>query len=197
MYEPLDQTFFEAPVLELAKQLVGQLIVHETPNGVIVAKIVETEAYHGPEDRAAHSYGNRRTKRTEIMFDEPGYVYTYQMHTHTLMNVVCGPRGIPHAVLLRAAEPIEGLHLMQENRGEKVKMKDWTNGPGKLSKALGVTMNYYGHRWTEQPLFLARGVESEEIETGPRVGIGNSGEAVHYPWRFFEKDNPYVSKYRP
>lgn len=197
MYEPLDQAFFEAPVLELAKRLVGKLIVHETPNGLIVVRIVETEAYHGSEDRAAHSYGNRRTKRTEIMFDEPGYVYTYQMHTHTLMNVVCGPIGIPHAVLLRAAEPVEGLHLMQENRGEKLEMKDWTNGPGKLSKALGVTMHYYGHRWTEQPLFLAKGLETLEIETGPRVGIGNSGEAVHYPWRFFEKDNPYVSKYRP
>lgn len=197
MYEPLEQSFFEVPVLELAKRLVGQFIVHETPNGLIVAKIVETEAYHGPEDRAAHSFGNRRTKRTEIMFDEPGFVYTYQMHTHTLMNVVCGPIGVPHAVLLRAAEPIEGLEWMRKNRGGKLKMKDWTNGPGKLSKALGVTMNYYGHRWTEKPLFIARGVESEEIETGPRVGIGNSGEAMHYPWRFFEKDNPYVSKYRP
>ncbi|WOV87139.1 DNA-3-methyladenine glycosylase [Sporosarcina oncorhynchi] len=197
MYKPIDPSFFEAPVLELAEKLVGQYIVHKTPGGIIVCRIVETEAYHGPEDRAAHSFGNRRTKRTEIMFGEPGLVYTYQMHTHTLMNVVSGPVGTPHAILIRGAEPVEGLELMQQNRGEHLKMKDWTNGPGKLSKALGVTMEYYGHHWTDEPLFISKGPGAEAIETGPRVGIGNTGEAVHYPWRFFEKDSPYVSKYRP
>ena len=196
MYEPIDKRFFEPHVLELARNLVGQFIVHETPDGVIAARIVETEAYHGPEDRAAHSFGNRRTKRTEIMFGAPGLVYTYQMHTHTLMNVVSGPVGTPHAVLIRAAEPVDGLELMRDNRGPKLKMKDWTNGPGKLSKALGVTMKYYGHHWADEPLFIAEGPGADMIETGPRVGIGNSEEAVHYPWRFFEKDNPYVSKYR-
>lgn len=197
MYEPIDRSFFEAPVLELARNLVGQLIVHERPDGIMAARITETEAYHGPEDRAAHSFGNRRTKRTEIMFGAPGLVYTYQMHTHTLMNVVSGPVGTPHAVLIRAAEPVDGLELMRNNRGHHMKMTDWTNGPGKLSKALGVTMDYYGHHWADEPLFIARGESVKTIETGPRVGIGNSGDAVHYPWRFFEKDNPFVSKYRP
>ncbi|MER2091017.1 MAG: DNA-3-methyladenine glycosylase [Sporosarcina sp.] len=197
MYTPIDKSFFEAPGLELAKNLLGQYIVHEQAGGTIVVRIVETEAYQGPEDRAAHSFNNRRTKRTEIMFGAPGLVYTYQMHTHTLMNVVGGPIGTPHAILIRAAEPVEGLDLMRENRGDHLKMKDWTNGPGKLSKAIGVTMKYYGHHWTEKPLYIAEGTAPEEIMAGPRVGIGNSGEAVHYPWRFFEKDNPYVSKYRP
>ncbi len=91
MYTPIDKSFFEAPVLELAKNLVGQYIVHEQPEGTIVVRIVETEAYHGPEDQAAHSFDNRRTKRTEVMFGTAGLVYTYQMHTHTLMNVVGGP----------------------------------------------------------------------------------------------------------
>ncbi|GKV68307.1 putative 3-methyladenine DNA glycosylase [Sporosarcina sp. NCCP-2716] len=197
MYEPVDRQFFEKPVLELAKELIGHLIVHELPTGPVIVRIVETEAYHGAEDRAAHSFGNRRTKRTEVMFGEPGSIYTYQMHTHTLMNVVCGPPGTPHAILLRAGEPVDGLEYMRERRGEKLAMKDWTSGPGKLSKALGVTMDYYGRRWFERPLFIARTATAGEIESGPRVGIANSGEAVHYPYRFFEKDNAFVSKYRP
>ncbi len=197
MYIPIDKSFFEAPVLELARNLLGQYIVHEQPEGTIVVRIVETEAYHGPEDQAAHSFGNRRTKRTEVMFETAGLVYTYQMHTHTLMNVVGGPVGTPHAILIRAGEPVAGLELIQRNRGHNLKMKDWTNGPGKLAKALGVTMRYYGHHWTDKPLFIAAGAVPTEIMTGPRVGIGNSGEAVHYPWRFYEKNNPYVSKYRP
>lgn len=196
MYEPIDPSFFKAPVLELARNLVGQYIVHTYENELLVARIVETEAYHGPEDRAAHSFGNRRTKRTEIMFGAPGLVYTYQMHTHVLMNVVSGPEDIPHAVLLRAAEPVEGLEAMQNNRGSHIQLANLTNGPGKLSKALGVTMDYYGHHWADPPLFIAEGLPSKNIEAGPRVGIGNTGEAVYYPWRFYEKDNMFVSKYR-
>ena len=196
MYKPVDYSFFEVPVLELAENLLGQYIVHEQPEGLLVARIVETEAYQGAIDQAAHSYSNRPTKRTEVMFKEAGLVYTYQMHTHTLMNVVCGPIGTPHAILIRAAEPIEGLEQMKENRGAQFKMRDWTNGPGKLTKALGITMDYYGHHWAEKPLFIAEGPGIKELETGPRVGIGNSGEAVNYPWRYFEKGNEYVSKYR-
>ncbi|WP_040225316.1 DNA-3-methyladenine glycosylase [Bhargavaea cecembensis] len=197
MYEPIDPGFFRQPVLELAPALLGQYIVHATPEGLTAARIVETEAYHGPEDRAAHSFNNRRTKRTEIMFGAPGLVYTYQMHTHTLMNVVAGPEGTPHAVLLRGAEPVDGLALMQQRRGEQHRIPDLTNGPGKLSKALGVTMKYYGSRWYEEPLFIAPGPGlGGEMETGPRVGIQNTGEAVGYPWRFYEAGNPFVSKYR-
>ncbi|WP_285851431.1 DNA-3-methyladenine glycosylase [Sporosarcina aquimarina] len=197
IHEPVEQQFFERPVLELARDLIGQLIVHELPTGPVVVRIVETEAYHGAEDQAAHSFQNRRTKRTEVMFGEAGGVYTYQMHTHTLMNVVCGPIGTPHAILIRAGEPVEGLEFMRERRGENLTMKDWTNGPGKLSKALGITMNYYGHHWTNRPLFIANSTTVGEIVTSPRIGIANAGEAVHYPWRFYEKDNAFVSKFRP
>ena len=196
MYKPIDKSFFQSPVLELAQNLVGQYIVHEHPEGLLVARIVETEAYQGPDDRAAHSFGNRKTKRTEVMFEEAGLVYMYQMHTHALINVVSGPIGTPHAILIRAVEPVEGLEQMRRNRGVHLKMKDLTNGPGKLTKALGITMDYYGHHWSEKPLFIAEGPGTKGIEKGPRVGIGNSGEAVDYPWRFFEKDNEFVSKYR-
>lgn len=194
-FRPIHPGFFEKPTLELAEDLLGQFVVHEHPEGVIAAKIIETEAYMGAEDRAAHSFGNRKTKRTEIMFGKAGLVYTYQMHTHTLMNVVSGPVGIPQAILIRAGEPIAGEELMQKFRGN-ISRKDWSNGPGKLAKALGVTMNYYGHHWSEQPLFIAEGPGISEVEIGPRVGIQNTGEAVHYPYRFSERGHPMVSKYR-
>src|SRR4051812_33916171 len=118
LYTPLPKSFYEQPTLSLAKSLLGQYMVHRTAEGVLVVKIVETEAYQGEFDRAAHSFGNRRTKRTEIMFGEAGAVYTYQMHTHTLMNVVAAEVGTPHAILLRAGEPVDGLELMRKNRGE-------------------------------------------------------------------------------
>lgn len=194
-FQPVPLAFFNEPTIELAKKLLGQYIVHEHPDGLIVVRIIETEAYMGPDDRAAHSFGNRRTKRTEIMFGEAGLIYTYQMHTHTLMNVVSGPVGTPHAILIRAGEPIMGEELIQQFRAT-TKSKDWTNGPGKLAKALGVSMAYYGHHWSEKPLYIAEGPGISELEIGPRVGIQNSGDAVHYPYRFFEKGHPMVSKYR-
>ena len=196
MYTPINKTFFDAPGLELAQHLLGQYIVHERPTGLLVGRIVETEAYQGPEDRAAHSFGNRKTKRTEIMFGKAGLVYMYQMHTHALINVVAGPIGTPHAILIRAIEPVLGREQMRENRGSHLKEVDWTNGPGKLTKALGITMEYYGHHWSHRPLFIAEGPRVQEIVSGPRVGIGNSGEAADYPWRFHEKGNPFVSKFR-
>lgn len=193
--KPIDLSFFHQPTLELAEHLLGKYIVHEHSSGILIGKIVETEAYMGPEDKAAHSYGNRRTKRTEIMFGEAGQIYTYQMHTHTLINVVAGAIGTPNAILIRAVEPIEGLEVMQEHRKNQP-MKQWTNGPGKLTKALGITMDYYGKPWTEKPLYIAEGEQVINVSTGPRIGIGNSEEAVHYPWRFWETDNQFVSKAR-
>ncbi|WP_391117969.1 DNA-3-methyladenine glycosylase [Psychrobacillus sp. L3] len=193
--KPIDETFFQQPTLELAKDLLGKYIVHEHNSGLLIGKIVEVEAYMGAEDKAAHSFGNRRTKRTEVMFGEPGLIYTYQMHTHTLINVVAGVEGTPNAILIRAVEPIKGLEQMKEIRND-LPMKQWTNGPGKLTKALGITMEYYGKKWTEKPLYITEGVEVRSISTGPRIGIDNSGDAVHYPYRFWETDNPYVSKMR-
>lgn len=193
--KPIDRKFFHQPTLELAKALLGKYIVHEHTEALLVGKIVEVEAYMGAEDKAAHSYGNRRTKRTEVMFGEPGLIYTYQMHTHTLINVVAGVAGVPNAILIRAVEPIEGLEIMGEFRNS-LPMKQWTNGPGKLTKALGITMEYYGKHWTEKPLYMTEGEKVKSISTGPRIGIENSGEAVHYPYRFWETDNPFVSKMR-
>lgn len=196
MYKPVEQHFFTIPTLELARKLIGCFIIHEIDGERLISRIVETEAYLGPEDRAAHSYNNRRTARTEIMYHEAGLIYTYQMHTHTLVNVVSGPAEVPHAILIRAVEPVEGIERMRENRGLHFKKRELTNGPGKLTKALEISMSYYGHKWSEKPLYIAEGRAKGEIETSKRIGIHNSGEAVHYPWRFYEKGNPFVSRGR-
>ncbi|KAA0560618.1 DNA-3-methyladenine glycosylase [Rossellomorea aquimaris] len=192
-YTPMPLSFFQQPTLELAKSLLGCVLVKETEEGEASGYIVETEAYLGPEDRAAHSYGNRRTKRTEVMFHEAGRIYTYVMHTHCLVNVVSGEKEKPEAILIRAVEPLDGLELMERRRSGHVK-KNWTNGPGKLTKALGITMEDYGGSFLEPPLIISKGYQPEEIMEGKRIGIDNTGKARDYPWRFWVKDNPYVSR---
>jgi DNA-3-methyladenine glycosylase len=193
--KPIDKNFFNQSTVELAKSLLGCLLVKETPDGITAGYIVETEAYKGPMDQAAHSFQNRRTKRTEIMFAEAGHIYTYLMHTHCLVNVVCETIGKPEAVLIRAVEPVYGIPLMIERRGND-NMKNLTNGPGKLTKALGITMQDYGHLFWEPPLFISDGYTPDAISQGKRIGIENSGEAKDYPWRFWIPGNPYVSRHQ-
>ena len=193
-FQPINYSFFQQPTLSLARAMLGKLLVKETELGTASGWIVETEAYIGPEDRAAHSFGNRRTKRTEVMFGPSGYVYTYVMHTHCLINVVSGEIGHPEAVLIRALEPCYGIDLMYQRRGKGKKELELTNGPGKLTKSLGIVKEDYGRAIFEYPLFLAEGKEIESIAVGPRIGINNSREAVHYPWRFWVQGNRFVSK---
>lgn len=191
--KPLSNDFFQQPTLELAQNLLGCLLVKETEEGIASGYIVETEAYVGPSDKASHGFGNRRTKRTEIMFGEAGYVYTFVTHTHTLVNVVSGPAEEPEGILIRAIEPVEGIALMQERRGIN-NLRNLTNGPGKLTKALNIKMDDYGHPITKPPLYITTGKTPENISQGPRIGIENSGEAKHYPWRFWITGNPFVSR---
>lgn len=191
--KPLSIDFYQQPTLTLAKNLLGCILVKETKEGTAAGYIVETEAYIGPDDRASHSFGNRRTKRTEIMFAEAGHVYTFLTHTHTLVNVVSGPAEHPEGILIRALEPIAGIALMKKRRGID-HWRNLTNGPGKLTKALGITMEDYGHHYTKPPLYITKGVTPEAISSGPRIGIENSGEAKDYPWRFWITGNPFVSR---
>lgn len=192
--KPLDSLFYLQPTISLARALLGKLLVKETEEGTASGWIVETEAYIGPEDRAAHSYGYRRTKRNDVMYGPPGYVYTYVMHTHCLINVVSGEIGHPEAVLIRALEPCSGIELMYERRSKAKKEIELTNGPGKLTKALGIVHEDYGRAIFEQPLFIAEGKEVGYIQSGPRIGIDNSGEARDYPWRFWISGNRFVSR---
>lgn len=192
---PIPETFYEQPTLVLAKALLGCLLVKETKGGMAAGYIVETEAYIGPGDRAAHSYNNRRTPRTEVMFHRSGLAYTYLMHTHCLFNIVSGGEEKPEAVLVRALEPVYGIELMKNRRGIE-QLTSLTNGPGKLTKALGITMEDYGHPLINSPLYVAKGYSPESISAGKRIGIDNSGEARDYPWRFWITNNKYVSRHQ-
>jgi DNA-3-methyladenine glycosylase len=193
MITPLPKDFYQTSVLELAKNLLGCQLIKESSEGVASGIIVETEAYMGPIDRAAHSYNNRRTKRTEIMFHEAGHIYTYVMHTHCLVNIVCSEVDKPEAVLIRAVEPVEGIELMKKRRNQ-TSLTNLTNGPGKLTKALGISMEDYGNVCWYPPLYIAEGSKPTNIAIGPRIGIDNSGEAKDYPWRFWIEENPFVSR---
>lgn len=197
------------PTLETSKQLLGMELVHETPDGVTVGRIVEVEAYKGPEDKAAHSYGGRKTERTKVLFDAPWKVYMFRIYgMHVCFNIVTASPGKPEAILVRALEPVEGLSLMAHRRNVSLeydrsgraklsKLKRLTNGPGKLCQAMGLTMDHYGHDLRKPPLYLRKGKDIPsplEIETGPRINIDYAEEAKHYPWRFWIKGNPFVSK---
>ncbi|MDM5200171.1 DNA-3-methyladenine glycosylase [Fictibacillus enclensis] len=199
---------FEYPTLQLARKLLGMELVHETGEGLTSGIIVEAEAYLGPEDRAAHSYGGRRTPRTEIMYAEAGHVYVYFIYgMHTCFNIVSGPLHKPEAILIRALQPKEGIPLMMTRRNMAVSLMDngaWNlkelkklaDGPGKLCKAMGITLEDYGVKLNSDHLYLReyRDVPEQDIVSGPRIGVDYAGEAALYPYRFWIKDNLYVSK---
>lgn len=195
-HPPIEDSFYQQPTLDLAKALLGCCLFKETPEGTVAGMIVETEAYKGPKDRAAHSFGNRRTKRTEVMFGPPGYAYTYVMHTHCLFNVVSSEIDKPEAVLVRALEPVYGEDLIAMRRQAIKNPVQWTNGPGKLTKALGITINDYGRKLNQPPLWISNSINPKTfaIMEGPRIGIDNSQEAKDYPWRFWIKENSFLSR---
>lgn len=190
----LGRAFYARPVLHVARELVGQVLVHELPDGTVAGRIVETEAYRGPEDRAAHSFGGRRTARTEAMFGPAGHAYVffvYGMHWH--FNVVAARVGEPHAVLVRAVEPLEGAEHMAARRGISAERVALTNGPGKLCEAFGIDRSRYGADLCSGPLYVARGARTR-VARSPRIGIDYAGSWAARPWRFFEPANPWVSK---
>jgi DNA-3-methyladenine glycosylase len=198
-FSPLPREFYARPVLTVAKDVIGKVLVHHTAEGVLAARIVEAEAYRGPEDRAAHSWGGRRTQRTEAMFGPPGFAYVffvYGMHWH--LNLVTTREGAPHAVLLRAAQPLLGAALMAKRRGLAETNVNLTNGPGKLCQAFGIDKRHYAADLTKKSLFLSDGdTPAARLGRSPRVGVDYAGSWAEKPWRFFERDNPWVSRARP
>ncbi|HSB43156.1 MAG TPA: DNA-3-methyladenine glycosylase [Methylomirabilota bacterium] len=194
----LPRTFYTGgDVTAVARRLLGTRLVVPTRDGRRVAGIiVETEAYRGPEDRASHAYGGRRTRRTETMYARGGTAYVYFVYgMYHQFNVVTAGEDVPHAVLVRALEPVEGLALMRRRRGG-VADRDLTSGPGKLCIALGIDRrldgaDLLGERvWLEPGLRVAAGT----IASGPRVGIDYAEQWVHRRWRFWLRGNPYVSR---
>jgi len=192
--KPLPRSFYARPVLTVARETIGKILVHETAEGRVAGRIVEAEAYRGPEDRAAHSYGGRRTARTEAMFGPPGHAYVffvYGMHWH--MNLVTTAVDAPHAVLIRAVEPLEGVELMAERRGLSAGSRDLTNGPGKLCQAFAIGKASYGADLCTGPLFLSQGTRPR-VSRATRIGIDYAGAWAARPWRFFERASPWVSR---
>jgi DNA-3-methyladenine glycosylase len=184
-------------VLTVAKELLGKLLVVPRSNGERVSgKIVEVEAYRGPEDRASHAYGGRRTKRTETMYRSGGVAYVYFVYgMYYQFNVVSGIVDVPHAILVRALEPVEGLELMRERRHSHPD-RNLTSGPGKLCIAMGIDRELNGADLLGDQVWLEEfeTVTSRRIAKGPRIGIDYAEEYIDKPWRFWIKDNPYVSR---
>jgi len=190
----LPRSFYEGRVLDVARAMIGKVLVHRLPEGVVAGRIVECEAYRGPEDRAAHSSGGRRTRRTEVMFGPPGHAYLFLLYgMHWAFNVVVGPEGHPHAILVRAVEPVLGVEHMAARRGLDAGSVRLTNGPGKLCAALGLDAAAYGVDLCGTGLFLAEGEARAPVGRSPRINVDYAGAWAQKPWRFYERGNRYVS----
>ena len=197
----LNRDFFtRSNTLRIARELLGKLLVVPTSDGRRVSgMIVETEAYLGEIDKAAHSYGGRRTSRNEITYAEGGHVYVFFVYgMYYQLNLVTGLADHPHVVLIRAVEPVEGIEVMRERRGP-MKDTNLTSGPGKLCIAFGITRDLNGEDLTGDRIWVEeyQAIKRSAVATGPRVGIDYAEEFANEPWRFWLNGNKFVSKTRP
>lgn len=187
-------------VLQVARDLLGKVLVTEFAGVRTAGRITEVEAYRAPEDRASHAWGNRRTARTEVMFQEGGRAYVYLCYgIHHLFNVVTAPEGMAHAVLVRAVEPLEGVETMLARRGGNAPGPRLTTGPGALAQALGVHRAITGQSLLtpDTPVWIEdRGFEASEsdIAAGPRIGVDYAGECAAWEWRFWLRDSAFVKR---
>ena len=193
----IERKFYMRDAVTVGKDILGKIIVKKTADGRIMSgRITEVEAYMGITDKASHSYGGRRTKRTEVMYKEGGYSYVFLIYgMYECFNVTVGREGDPQAVLIRGVEPLENKNLMWEKRKVK-KEKDISNGPGKLTKALGITREDNGadlvaseNLWLEDD-----GYKVKDIVETTRIGIDYAEEDALKPWRFYIKDSIFISK---
>jgi DNA-3-methyladenine glycosylase len=194
----LERKFYTRDVLTVAKELLGKILVKEEDRIILSGKIVEVEAYDGEIDEAAHTFIGK-TKRNEIMFGAGGFFYVYFTYgNHFCCNVVTGKSGKGTAVLIRAVEPVKGEDIMIKNRfgrplkNEKEKF-NLTSGPGKVCQAFLITKKHYGIDLTGDEIFILdnKKLTEKEIGISKRIGIKKS---VHLPWRFFIKNNQYISR---
>ena len=188
MSKLLREFYVRPSVVQIAKDLLGKYLLTRLEDTVTGGIIVETEAYAGPEDRASHAYNSRRTSRTEIMFHEGGVAYVYLCYgIHHLFNIVTNVEGIPHAILIRAIEPSDGIDQMLLRRNMKEVSPKLSGGPGTLTQALGIKTTQTQTDLTGEQIWLEdRGflVPEDEIIAGPRVGVSYAGEDAENPWRF-------------
>lgn len=193
------QFYMGKDVVDLARQLIGKIIVSRINGCTTKARIVESEAYIGLTDRASHSFNGRRTARNDHMYAEAGTAYVYICYgMHHLFNVVTNEKDIPDAVLIRAAEPLWGVDIMLKRTGKKKLDNTLTKGPGNLAKALGISKVHSGTQLHGNLIYIADDglpIPAVQIGESRRIGVESSGEAAHYPFRFYVKGNPFVSNY--
>lgn len=184
-------------VLVIAKELLGKILVTNWDGIVTSGRIAECEAYNGMTDKASHAAGGRRTARNEIMYGHGGFSYVYLCYgIHHLFNVVTNLPDTPHAILIRALEPIDGIEEMLLRTGKKKLDHTLTRGPGNVSKALGIYTKHNGIFLSDKKMFIAedgKKYKRSEIIASPRIGVDYAGEDAKLPYRFYVKGNPYVS----
>jgi DNA-3-methyladenine glycosylase len=204
------RAFYAREALAVAPELIGLHLVHDQGGVRRVGRIVETEAYMGPEDRAAHSAGGRRTARTEVMYGPPGHAYVYLIYGFwNCLNVVTGPRGVPHAVLLRAVEPVAIIEhgtkvtkVAPFGPGSKAPQATFDNrtwGPGLLCRAMQVDRGLNGADLRAGTLWIERpaAFRAARLGTSARIGVEYARSWARRPWRFFDRDSPWVSTVTP
>ena len=194
----LDNSFYDRPdVVKVARELLGKVLVTAFDGQRTSGRIVEVEAYNGVVDRASHAYSGRRTRRTEIMFGPGGSAYVYLIYgIYHLFNVVTNKKDVPHAVLVRALEPMEGIPLMLKRTGKPKPDHTLTRGPGNLSRAMGLLTTHTGTLLSGDEIYIGDdGYKPKrgEIIAGPRIGVDYAGEDAALPYRFYLKGNVYVS----
>jgi len=189
--------YTRANVLTVTRELLGKVLVVPAQDGTRVSGIiVEAESYRGPEDRASHAYGGRRTNRTETMYQIGGRAYVYFVYgMYYQFNVVTNVAEIPHAVLIRAVEPVEGIEVMRKRRHNQPD-HNLTNGPGKLCIALGIDRQLDRADLLGNQVWIEEGekISARRIASGPRIGIDYAEEWAAKPWRFWIRDNVFVTK---
>jgi len=195
----LKRKFYERETLTVARELLGKLLVHETDEGLTAGKIVETEAYMGPEDKASHAYGSLRTKRTEAQYGPKGHAYIYFVYgMYYCFNVTSGRTpGKPEAILVRALEPVSGVEIMKKrianSKGSAINL---TSGPGKLCMAMGMSTKQNGADLCAPPLHVDDGenIRKAQIAQTTRINVDYADEWKNTPWRFLVNNNAYVSR---
>ena len=193
----IKEEFYErSDILLIAQELLGKVLLTNFQGQLTSGIIVETEAYEGLTDKASHAYGGKKTNRTKTMYEPGGVAYVYLCYgVHHLFNIVTNKVNIPHAILIRAIEPLDGIPIMLKRRAKKNKDFKLTSGPGSMSKAMGITMSNSGESLMNDLIWLEdQNINvKKDIISSPRVGIPYAKEDISNPWRFRIQNNPWTS----
>ena len=198
IWKKLPESFYQRPdVVAITKELIGKILVTNFDQKLTAGRIVEAEAYNGPFDKASHSYNNRRTRRTEVMYQQGGVAYVYLCYgIHQMFNIVTNVKDVPNAILIRALEPLAGIATMLARTHKTVAGFDLTRGPGNVARALGLHTSQTGMSLLSDELYIAednfRFKESEIIAT-KRIGVDYAAEDALLLYRFIVRGNKHVS----